>query len=50
MIKLREYDVMFAHVLKQAGYDTCLFGKYSIGQDDDLANTVPLRILTYYYQ
>ncbi len=44
MIKLRESDVTLAHVLKQAGYDTGLFGKYSIGQDDDLANTGPLRM------
>ncbi len=44
MIKLREHDVTFAHVLKEAGYDTGLFGKYSIGQNDDLANTGPLRM------
>lgn len=44
MIKLREYDVTFAHILKEAGYDTGLFGKYSIGQDDDLANTGPSRM------
>lgn len=43
-IKLREHDVTFAHVLKEAGYDTGLFGKYSIGQNDDLANTGPLKM------
>lgn len=44
MIKLRHHDVTFAHVLKEAGYDTGLFGKYSIGQDDDLAETGPLKM------
>ena len=44
MIKLREHDVTFAHVLKEAGYDAGLFGKYSIGQNGDLANTGPLKM------
>ena len=44
MIKLRKQDVTFAHVLKQAGYETGLFGKYSIGQNDDLAQTGPLKM------
>ena len=43
-IKLRKHDVTFAHVLKKAGYDTGLFGKYSIGQNDDLAETGPLKM------
>ena len=43
-IKLRKHDVTFAHVLKEAGYDTGLFGKYSIGQNDDLAETGPLKM------
>jgi arylsulfatase A-like enzyme len=44
MIKLRKQDVTFAHVLQQAGYDTGLFGKYSIGQNDDMAETGPLKM------
>ena len=44
MIKLRKQDVTFAHVLKHAGYDTGLFGKYSIGQNDDMAETGPLKM------
>ncbi len=44
MIKLRAHDVTFAHVLKEAGYDTGLFGKYSIGQNNDLAETGPLKM------
>ena len=43
-IKLRKHDVTFAHVLKKAGYETGLFGKYSIGQNDDLAETGPLKM------
>lgn len=43
-VKLRKHDVTFAHVLKAAGYETGLFGKYSIGQNDDLAVTGPLRM------
>ncbi len=30
-VQLRDIDVTVAHVLKHAGYDTALFGKYSIG-------------------
>ena len=30
-VQLRDIDVTIAHVLKHAGYDTALFGKYSIG-------------------
>jgi len=41
-IKLREGDVTFAHVLKKAGYDTALFGKYSIGTD--LVKTGPKQM------
>ncbi|MBR9908846.1 MAG: arylsulfatase [Gammaproteobacteria bacterium] len=44
MIKLRKQDVTFAHVLKAAGYNTALFGKYSLGSDKDPANTTPLKM------
>ncbi len=43
-IKLRKHDVTFAHLLKSVGYDTGLFGKYSIGQNNDLAETGPLKM------
>ena len=31
-VQLRDIDVTIAHVLKYGGYDTALFGKYSIGE------------------
>ena len=33
MVKLKELDVTIADVLKHAGYNTALFGKYSIGYE-----------------
>ncbi len=41
-VQLREIDVTVAHVLKHAGYDTALFGKYSIGSQ--LGVTDPLAM------
>lgn len=41
-VQLRDIDVTIAHVLKHAGYDTALFGKYSIGSQ--LGVTDPLAM------
>ena len=34
-VQLTEMDITLAHVLKHGGYDTALFGKYSIGSKTD---------------
>ncbi len=47
-VQLRDIDVTIAHVLKHAGYDTALFGKYSIGSQ--MGVTDPLAMgFDYWY-
>ncbi|MGB0744626.1 MAG: sulfatase-like hydrolase/transferase [Opitutales bacterium] len=41
-VQLKNGDITFAHVLKYAGYDTALFGKYSLGADKGI--TCPLAM------
>ncbi len=47
-VQLKEIDVTFAHVLKQAGYDTALFGKYSIGSQMGVTDPLAMGFDTWY--
>jgi len=47
-VQLREIDVTFAHVLKHAGYDTALFGKYSIGSQMGVTDPLAMGFDTWY--
>lgn len=47
-VQLREIDVTFAHVLKQAGYDTALFGKYSIGSQMGVTDPLAMGFDTWF--
>ncbi len=46
--QLKEIDVTFAHVLKLAGYDTALFGKYSIGSQMGVTDPLAMGFDTWY--
>ena len=47
-VQLKEIDVTFAHVLKHAGYDTALFGKYSIGSQMGVTDPLAMGFDTWY--
>lgn len=47
-VQLREIDVTFAHVLKYAGYDTALFGKWSIGSQMGVTDPLSMGFDTWY--
>ena len=47
-VQLREIDVTMAHVLKHAGYDTALFGKYSIGSQMGVTDPLAMGFDTWY--
>lgn len=47
-VQLREIDVTIAHVLKHAGYDTALFGKYSIGSQMGVTDPLAMGFDTWY--
>ncbi len=46
--QLREIDVTLAHVLKRAGYDTALFGKYSIGSQMGVTDPLAMGFDTWF--
>lgn len=47
-VQLRDIDVTMAHVLKHAGYDTALFGKYSIGSQMGVTDPLAMGFDTWY--
>lgn len=47
-VQLDSLDVTFAHVLKHAGYDTALFGKYSIGSEMGVTDPLAMGFDTWY--
>jgi len=47
-VRLDEFDHTFAHVLKYAGYDTALFGKYSIGSEMGFTDPLAMGFDTWY--
>ena len=47
-VQLRDIDVTIAHVLKHAGYDTALFGKYSIGSRMGVTDPLAMGFDTWY--
>lgn len=47
-VQLKEIDVTFAHVLKYAGYDTALFGKYSIGSQMGVTDPLAMGFDTWF--
>lgn len=47
-VQLRDIDVTFAHVLKRAGYDTALFGKYSIGSQMGVTDPLAMGFDTWF--
>lgn len=47
-VQLAEIDVTIAHVLKYAGYDTALFGKYSIGSQMGVTDPLAMGFDTWY--
>lgn len=47
-VRLDQFDQTFAHVLKYAGYDTALFGKYSIGSEMGLTDPLAMGFDTWY--
>ena len=47
-VQLQPIDVTFAHVLKHAGYDTALFGKYSIGSQMGVTDPLAMGFDTWY--
>lgn len=47
-VQLRDIDVTMAHVLKYAGYDTALFGKYSIGSQMGVTDPLAMGFDTWY--
>ncbi len=46
--KLEEIDVTMAHVLKLGGYDTALFGKYSIGSQIGFTDPLAMGFDTWF--
>ncbi|MGB7343809.1 MAG: sulfatase-like hydrolase/transferase [Pirellulaceae bacterium] len=47
-VQLKDIDVTMAHVLKHAGYDTALFGKYSIGSQMGVTDPLAMGFDTWY--
>ncbi len=47
-VQLKDIDVTVAHVLKHAGYDTALFGKYSIGSQMGVTDPLAMGFDTWY--
>ena len=47
-VQLKEIDVTFAHILKYAGYDAALFGKYSIGSQMGVTDPLAMGFDTWY--
>lgn len=47
-VQLDQLDVTLAHVLKHAGYDTALFGKYSIGSQMGVTDPLAMGFDTWY--
>lgn len=47
-VQLREIDITLAHVLKRAGYDTALFGKYSIGSQMGVTDPLAMGFDTWF--
>lgn len=47
-VQLDPLDVTYAHVLKHAGYDTALFGKYSIGSQMGVTDPLAMGFDTWY--
>lgn len=47
-VQLRDIDVTMAHVLKHAGYDTGLFGKYSIGSQIGVTDPLAMGFDQWY--
>lgn len=47
-VQLKDIDVTFAHVLKHAGYDTALFGKYSIGSQMGVTDPIAMGFDTWF--
>ena len=47
-VQLRDIDVTVAHVLKHAGYDTALFGKYSIGSQVGVTDPLAMGFDTWF--
>jgi arylsulfatase A-like enzyme len=47
-VQLRDIDVTVAHVLKYAGYDTALFGKYSIGSQMGVTDPLAMGFDTWF--
>ncbi len=47
-VRLDQFDQTFAHVLKYAGYDTAMFGKYSIGSEIGLTDPLAMGFDTWY--
>lgn len=47
-VQLRDIDVTIGHVLKHAGYDTALFGKYSIGSQMGVTDPLAMGFDTWY--
>ena len=47
-VQLRDIDVTIAHVLKYGGYDTALFGKYSIGSEMGVTDPLAMGFDTWY--
>lgn len=47
-VKLQPYDQTIAHVLKYGGYDTALFGKYSIGPEMGVTDPLAMGFDTWY--
>lgn len=47
-VQLEAFDQTFAHVLKHAGYDTALFGKYSIGSQMGVTDPLAMGFDTWY--
>ena len=47
-VQLKDIDVTMAHVLKHAGYETALFGKYSIGSQMGVTDPLAMGFDTWY--
>ncbi len=47
-VQLADIDVTMAHVLKHAGYDTALFGKYSIGSQMGVTDPLAMGFDTWF--